>query len=141
VCSHCEFVIFFASTWEKRHRLFVSHSFRIFFIWPGEGSERGIIFCGHTILSIHQWGELDPASMASLGVPAADWDFLPNDHNASLVYFVGPVAALRLLRLAFHVCAGDCGAFLASRLKSGATVITLIMKLMIRGVVATDNAL
>jgi hypothetical protein len=97
--------------------------------------------CGHTILSIHQWRELDPASMASLGVPAAEWAFLPNDHNASLVYFVGPAVALRLLRLAFHVRAGDCGASLASRLKSSATVITLIMKLMIHGVVATNNAL
>jgi hypothetical protein len=44
---------------------------------PGEG-ERGIIFCGHTILSIHPHREFNPASMASHGVPV-DWASLPND--------------------------------------------------------------
>jgi hypothetical protein len=37
-----------------------------------------------------------------------------------------------IMALAFHVCASDDGPSLASRLKSGPTVLTLIMKLMIR---------
>jgi hypothetical protein len=49
-------------------------------ISPGEGSERGIIFYGHTVLSIEQRRELDPTSMASHGVLAVDWASLPNDH-------------------------------------------------------------
>jgi hypothetical protein len=100
----CEFV-FFSPRHGKRD---IASSFHIhlgynFFILPGEASERGIIFCNHKVLSIHQQRELDPASMASHGVPAADWATLPNDHNVSIVYFVGPAAALRLLRLVFHI--------------------------------------
>jgi hypothetical protein len=56
---------------------FSNHLGYKFFISPGEG-ERGIIFCGHIVLSIHPRRELDPASMASHGVPA-DWVSLPNN--------------------------------------------------------------